>query len=49
MTMFEPRYARFMTERSQKAAELYAKIAEDAGMTPAQMAYAFCRSQWFIP
>jgi aryl-alcohol dehydrogenase-like predicted oxidoreductase len=49
MSLFEGRYARFMTERSLKAAELYAEIAAEAGMTPAQMAYAFCRSQWFIP
>ena len=49
MTIFEQRYARFMSERSMRAARLYAEIAKDAEMTPAQLAYAFCRAQWFIP
>lgn len=36
------RYARFNTPRVQAAVAEYARIAKEAGMTPAQLAYAFC-------
>eukprot|EP01025_Chloroclados_australasicus_P048254 TRINITY_DN5460_c0_g1_i3.p1 TRINITY_DN5460_c0_g1~~TRINITY_DN5460_c0_g1_i3.p1 ORF type:complete len:402 (-),score=31.69 TRINITY_DN5460_c0_g1_i3:273-1478(-) len=35
-------------ERVQRAALLYAQLAREVGMTPAQLAYAFCRSRWFV-
>jgi len=49
MVKFEGRYARFMSERSLEAAELYAATAQRAGLTPSQLAYGFCASRWFIP
>jgi len=49
MTIFPGRYSRFLTPRSQSAAARYAEVAAEAGMSPAQLAYAFCRAQWFIP
>jgi len=49
MTQFPGRYSRFMTPRSQNAAKRYSEVAAAAGLTAAQLAYAFCRAQWFIP
>eukprot|EP00191_Tetraselmis_sp_GSL018_P012819 CAMPEP_0177584096 /NCGR_PEP_ID=MMETSP0419_2-20121207/3702_1 /TAXON_ID=582737 /ORGANISM="Tetraselmis sp., Strain GSL018" /LENGTH=321 /DNA_ID=CAMNT_0019073589 /DNA_START=207 /DNA_END=1171 /DNA_ORIENTATION=+ len=49
MALFPNRYTRFMSDRSLAAASRYAEIAAESGMTPAQLAYAFCGAQWFIP
>jgi aryl-alcohol dehydrogenase-like predicted oxidoreductase len=27
----------------------YVRVAAEAGVTPAQLAYGFCRSRWFVP
>eukprot|EP00197_Chlamydomonas_leiostraca_P015869 CAMPEP_0202880210 /NCGR_PEP_ID=MMETSP1391-20130828/34783_1 /ASSEMBLY_ACC=CAM_ASM_000867 /TAXON_ID=1034604 /ORGANISM="Chlamydomonas leiostraca, Strain SAG 11-49" /LENGTH=346 /DNA_ID=CAMNT_0049562681 /DNA_START=65 /DNA_END=1105 /DNA_ORIENTATION=- len=47
--LFAARYARFNTPRVQAAVAEYVAIAKEAGLTPAQLGYAFCRSRWFIP
>lgn len=47
--LFAERYARFNTPRVAAAVQQYARIAGEAGLTPAQLGYAFCRSRWFIP
>lgn len=49
MTLFTERYARFVSARVQAAVKDYCAIAAEAGVTPAQLAYGFCRSRWFIP
>ena len=36
------------TKATLDAAEDYAAIAEDAGMTPSELAIAFCRSRRFV-
>lgn len=48
-SQFEGRYDRFNTPRMENAIKGYLKIAEEAGLTPAQLGYAFCRSRWYIP
>jgi aryl-alcohol dehydrogenase-like predicted oxidoreductase len=40
---------RFYAPRALAAGEKYAAIAREAGLTPAALALAFCRSRWFIP
>jgi len=47
--LFPGRYDRFNTERAQKAAAEYVAIAKECSLTPAQLAYAFCRSREFVP
>lgn len=47
--LFGDRYARFNTPRVHAAVHEYRRIAGEAGVTPAQLAYGFCRSRWFIP
>ncbi|KXZ41915.1 hypothetical protein GPECTOR_244g596 [Gonium pectorale] len=49
LTLFPERYARFTTPRVAAAVSEYVKIAAEAGLTPAQLGYAWCRSRWFIP
>jgi aryl-alcohol dehydrogenase-like predicted oxidoreductase len=41
-------YARFNTVRVQRAAARYAEIAVDAGLTPAQLAYAWAASRPYV-
>lgn len=43
------RYARFVSGRAETATKEYVKIAKEAGVTPMQLAYLFCKSRWFIP
>jgi len=47
--MFPGRYQRFESARVNDAVREYSRIAESAGLTPAQLAYAYCRSRWFVP
>lgn len=47
-TLFPERYARFNTPRVQRAAQRYAQIAADCGVTPAQLAYAWAASRPFV-
>lgn len=49
LTLFPARYKRFNTAAVQPAVARYAAIADDMGCTPAQLAYAFCKSRWYIP
>lgn len=48
LSLFPERYARFGTPRVQRAAERYAAIAADCGLTPAQLAYAWAASRPFV-
>jgi aryl-alcohol dehydrogenase-like predicted oxidoreductase len=41
--------SRFYMPRALAAADKYAAIALDAGISPASLALGFCRSRWFIP
>ena len=43
-----PRFARYSSEQSTEAAKRYLKIAEDNGMTLAQMSLAFVNQQPFV-
>jgi len=43
-----PRFARYSSEQSTEAAKRYLKIAEDNGMTLAQMSLAFVTQQPFV-
>jgi hypothetical protein len=43
-----PSYSRFNTVRVQRAAQRYAEIAVDAGLTPAQLAYAWAASRPYV-
>jgi len=43
------RYQRFRNPRARQATARYAALARDLGVTPAQLAYAFCRTREFIP
>ncbi len=47
--LFGDRYARFNSPRVHAAVCEYRRIASEACITPAQLAYGFCRSRWFIP
>eukprot|EP00798_Chlamydomonas_sp_ICE-L_P010261 gene10261-8180_t len=49
LTLHPQRYARFNSDRMHRAVRQYAAIAKEAGMSPSQLAYAFCRSRSFIP
>ncbi|GLC72585.1 hypothetical protein PLESTF_001267300 [Pleodorina starrii] len=49
LTLFPERYERFTTTRVAAAVSEYVRIAGEAGMTPAQLGYAWCRSRPFIP
>jgi len=49
LEIWKSRYQRFRNDRALQATEEYARIAKEAGITPAQLAYAFCRSRDFIP
>ncbi|EFJ48974.1 hypothetical protein VOLCADRAFT_59959 [Volvox carteri f. nagariensis] len=49
LTLFPERYARFNTPRVAAAVTEYVRIAREAGLTPAQLGYAWCRSRPFIP
>jgi len=49
MNIWPWRYERFMTGGSKAAIAEYAKVAAQFNVTPAQLAYAFCKSRWFIP
>ncbi|GFR50645.1 hypothetical protein Agub_g12894 [Astrephomene gubernaculifera] len=49
LTLFPERYARFNTPRVAAAVAEYVRVAAEAGLTPAQLGYAWCRSRWFIP
>ncbi|KAG2487974.1 hypothetical protein HYH03_013414 [Edaphochlamys debaryana] len=49
LSLFPDRYARFLTERVSRAVSEYVLIAREAGLTPSQLAYAWCRSRWFVP
>ena len=48
LALFPVRYARFASPRVMAAAAEYADIAAGAGLTPAQLGLAFCRSRWFV-
>lgn len=48
MALWPQRYKRFISPRALEAVEEYVAVAREAGITPAQLAYAFCRSRWFI-
>ena len=43
------RYPRYHTQKVTRAIEAYAKIAEEFGWSPIQLAYLFCKSRFFIP
>lgn len=43
-----PQYARYLTESGQAATEAYVKLAQEAGLDPAQMALAFVNSRDFL-
>lgn len=43
------RYPRFYSSRAETAVRAYARIAAEAGLTPIELAYLFCKSRWFIP
>jgi aryl-alcohol dehydrogenase-like predicted oxidoreductase len=47
--MFPARYKRFNAAAVQPAVARYAALAGEMGCTPAQLAYAFCKSRWYIP
>jgi len=47
--LFGDRYQRFHSPAVMAAAAEYAAIAAAAGLTPAQLAYAFCRSRRYVP
>ncbi|CAG9466732.1 unnamed protein product [Pedinophyceae sp. YPF-701] len=49
MSIWPKRYARFQRPEVKAAIEKYVKIAKDAGLTPAQLSYAWCRSRWYVP
>ncbi|KAK9811739.1 hypothetical protein WJX72_009319 [[Myrmecia] bisecta] len=49
LTRFPKRYDRWVQPLAAEATAEYAKLARQAGITPAQLAYAFCKSRWFIP
>jgi aryl-alcohol dehydrogenase-like predicted oxidoreductase len=40
---------RFLSEQAQAAVARYAKVAEEAGMSLATLAQAFCKTRWYIP
>lgn len=42
------RYDRWLTDRASRSIEAYTRIAADAGCTPMQLAYAFCKSRSFV-
>lgn len=43
-----PQYSRYLTESGQAATAEYVKLAQDAGLDPAQMALAFVNSRDFL-
>ncbi len=47
MSLWPERYARFIAPRTLRAVEKYAAIAAEAGLTPAQLGYAFVR-RWVL-
>lgn len=47
-SLFPDRYSRFTTLRVQRAAQAYADIAADCGLTPAQLSYAWVASRPFV-
>jgi len=48
MDMFGERYHRFLTGRMEQATAAYAKLARKYGLSPIQLAYLFCKSQFYI-
>ncbi|GBG60750.1 hypothetical protein CBR_g12488 [Chara braunii] len=46
--MFQTFMSRFISGRTKEATSQYAQIAHDIGITPAQLALAFCKSRWFM-
>ncbi|GMH40027.1 hypothetical protein BSKO_07931 [Bryopsis sp. KO-2023] len=49
LSLLGDRYPRFFGDRVEAAISEYVKIAEEAGVTPTQLAYLFCKSRWHIP
>ncbi len=49
LTLFPPTWSpRYLRETVITAARRYATLARDNGMTPAQLALAWCYSRWFV-
>ncbi len=48
LTLFGQHFKRYTNEKALAATEQYCKIAEEAGMTPAQLALAFVNSRPFL-
>lgn len=40
--------ARYQQSLAREAVEAYAKVAAEHGLTPTQLALAWCRSRWFV-
>jgi aryl-alcohol dehydrogenase (NADP+) len=47
LTVFPPFGQRYAKPNVEPAVAAYAELAEKAGLTPAAMAIAFCKSRWF--
>jgi aryl-alcohol dehydrogenase-like predicted oxidoreductase len=47
-TLFPDRYPRYNSPKVHAAVEKYVKIAHEVGLTPSQLAIAFCNSRWFV-
>lgn len=43
------RYPRFNSTRAENAVRAYVNVAKEAGLTPIELAYLFCKSRWFVP
>lgn len=49
LSLFPPDWSpRYLREGVLKAVRLYAELARAHGMTPAQLALAWCRTRWFV-
>eukprot|EP00891_Asterochloris_glomerata_P006296 jgi/Astpho2/6296/Aster-08347 len=48
MEFFKGYMARYRAERPTAALEEYCKIAQKYGMTPSELALAWCKSRWFV-
>ncbi|HJV83722.1 NADP(H)-dependent aldo-keto reductase [Noviherbaspirillum sp.] len=49
LTIFPPSWSpRYLRDSVAKAVKLYAALARQNGMTPAQLALAWCHSRWFV-
>lgn len=46
---FKSFQGRFVSDQTLRATDLYAKIAEEKGMSVATLAQSFCKSRWYIP